>query len=338
MIEVQKNIKLASLTTLGVGGNAKFFVDAKSVDDVVDTLVESELLGLGVAVFGGGSNILVPDVGIDGIVLHLSISGIELVKHKNELLIVAGAGVVWNDLVVFATKNNFWGIENLAAIPGTVGAAPVQNISAYGSELSNVFVWADVVERSSKKIKRIYSKEAMFGYRDSIFKKEHNWIITHVAIKVFRNGNPNIKYKDLKDLFLNKKTPTTSSEVATAVREIRSKKLPPINIGSAGSFFKNPIISNDEYTALCKRIPGVPGFVTGDGVKVQLAWILDNVLSLRGVYFGSVGLYKKHPLILVTSNTSTEADILKCSEEVIKRVYDATGIVIEREVQTFSTQ
>lgn len=338
MIRIQKDINLSLFNTLGVGGNARLFVDVASVNDVIEVLTEAEHLGLGVAALGGGSNILVPDVGIDGIVLHMSIPGIELVTNENELLIVAGAGVMWDDLVKFATKNNLWGVENLAAIPGTVGAAPVQNISAYGSELSDVFVWADVVERDSKKIKRIFSKEVMFGYRDSIFKKECKWIITSVALKVFNNGNANIGYKDLKNYFLYKEVPTTSAAVADAVREIRLNKLPPTSVGSAGSFFKNPIISSSEYTALCKRIPGVPGFETSNGVKVQLAWILDNVLSLRGVYFGNVGLYKKHPLILVTTKESTEADVLKSTEEIIKRVYDATGIIIEREVQTFSVK
>ncbi len=334
MNNIRENIALAPFTTLGVGGAARWFIDSASVKDVIGALGEAKRRGIGVAVLGGGSNTLVPDIGIDGLVLHISIPGIELVSENNEVLLITGGGVAWDAVVTYASEHALWGIENLAAIPGTIGAAPVQNIGAYGRELSNVFEWADVVERNSGDTKRITKYDAAFGYRDSIFKKNNAWVITKVALCLSRTGVPDISYKDLADISAVGGVLSTPAQVANAVRTVRTNKMPPAGLGSAGSFFKNPIITHKDYAALQKRIPGIIGFECAGNIKVPLAWILDHVLNLRGVSFGTVQLYEKHLLVLITKSNATETDINKCAREISTQVYEATGITIEREVQT----
>ncbi len=336
MINIKKNIELAPLTTLGVGGVAQRFVDVSSVEDVVEALGEAKRLGVGVAVLGGGSNTLVPDVGVQGVVMHISISGIELVEEMDGVLLVVGAGVAWDDVVKYSSEHGLWGIENLAAIPGTAGAAPVQNIGAYGKELSSVFEWADVVERKSGNTKRIGRSDAMFGYRESFFKKENAWVITRVALRLSRAGVPDISYKDIAEASAVGEALRTPTQIMNAVRAVRAEKMPSSEFGSAGSFFKNPVITQELYTKLHTRFPGLPGFPVTSGMKVPLAWILDNILDLRNVSFGAARLYEKHLLVLVTTSGATEADVNTCAHKVCARVYAETGITVEREVQTLT--
>lgn len=338
MIDIKENIEIATLTTLGVGGAARLFVDVSSVEEVVEALGEAKRLGVGVAVLGGGSNTLVPDVGVHGVVMHVSISGIEMVVQGADVLLIVGAGVAWDDVVKYAAQHELWGIENLAAIPGTVGAAPVQNIGAYGKELSEVFEWADVVERKSGNTKRIVRSDAAFGYRESIFKKENAWVVTSVALRLSRVGTPDISYKDIADASKAGEALSTPRDVMNVVRAVRAEKMPSSELGSAGSFFKNPVITQELYTKLHTRFPELTGFPVHTGMKVSLAWILDNVLNLKNISFGAVRLYEKHLLVLVTAHGATEADVNTCADFVGARVYAETGIIVEREVQTLTVR
>ncbi len=333
-MSVQENVLLAPLTTLGVGGAARFFSEAKSVDEVIAALGEAKRRGLGVAVLGGGSNTLVPDAGVDGFVLRIAIPGIEHVEERDDALLVVGAGVAWDAVVLEASARQLWGIENLASIPGTAGAAPVQNIGAYGVEFASVFAWAEAVERASGEVVRISARDAAFGYRESVFKREDAWVVTRVALKLSHTGTPNIAYKDLALARERGVSLTTPREIAEAVRTIRAEKMPAKGIGSAGSFFKNPVITSEAYAALRVRFPGLVGFESSEGVKVPLAWILDHALGMRGFTCGPVRLHEKQPLILTTLPGATEADIEACVHEVRARVYEATNIEIEREVET----
>ncbi len=332
---VRKDVPLAPLTTLRVGGSARFFIDVHSNEEVISALSYARKRGVGVAVLGRGSNLLVPDKGVDGLVIHLAIPGVELVEEGDETLLVAGAGVAWNSVVDTATSVNLWGVENLAGIPSSVGAAPVQNIGAYGAELANVFAWAEAVDKKTGEIVRINKSDVSFGYRQSTFKQESKWVVVRVALRLSKIGEPNFAYKDLSGVNERDTPLKTPKEISHAVRKIRASKMPPANIGSSGSFFKNPVLSTEKYEALRERFPELPGFETSKGIKVPLAWVLDNVLGLKGLTLGRVRLHEKQPLVLTTLPGATSADVDACVREVFARVKEATGIEVERETETF---
>lgn len=333
---IQERVPLAPRTTLNVGGVARFFVSVSSEAEITAALSEAKRRGEGVAVLGSGSNVLIPDEGVEGLVVHIAVPNVAFAEEGDTALLVAGAGVAWDTLVAAATAAGLWGIENLAGIPGTAGAAPVQNIGAYGAELSDTFEWVEAVDRATGETVRMSAPDAALGYRDSAFKRIGRWVIARVALRLARTGSPRTLYKDFALSRERGEPLSTPSHIADAVRRIRRAKFPDPSSGegTAGSFFKNPLLARKDYAALLERFPGMPGFEVGDTVKVPLAWILDKALLLRGFSYGTVRLYEKQPLVLVASRTAHAADIDACALDVARRVYDATGIAIEREVRT----
>lgn len=339
MISLREQVPLAPLSSLGVGGASRFFAEVYSKEDVVATLGEAKRRGLKIAILGGGSNMLVPDEGIDGLVMHISIPGIETIEDDDSTLLIVGAGVEWDSVVGYASEHNLWGIENLAGIPGTVGAAPVQNIGAYGTELSSVFSFADAINIVSGETVRVHGDDASFGYRTSVFKRSGAFIITRVALRLSTEASPDFSYKDLAPLQHETKE-LSVNDITNTIRGIRANKFPTGNeVTTAGSFFKNPILAQSIYESLCTRFPGLPGFKTSSGVKVPLAWILHHVLKLSGYTRDSISLYERQPMVLVVTGSHTQAkDIESFARDIEKRVYDATGILIEREVLTFAVR
>ncbi len=337
MVNIMEYVPLAPRTTLGVGGSARFFVTVHSKHELIDTFNEARKRNINVYIFGAGSNTLVPDKGIDGLVLRMDIQGITSCDEDNgtSVLVHAGAGVMWDSLVRYTTMRGLWGIENLAGIPGTVGAAPVQNIGAYGAELSDVFVCADTIIWSSGNATRISAIDAQFGYRESFFKKDSSFVITNVTLRLFRTQIQKSLYVDLVHAKEQGEILDTSEHIANTIRHIRAKKFPiQKNEGTAGSFFKNPIVTKNKYKILCKQFTSMPGFEIGNNVKIPLAWILDNVLHLRGFQKGMIRLYEHHPLVLVARAGARATEIEMFARMIVARVQSATGIFIEREVRT----
>lgn len=334
-MKITENVSLAPRTTFRIGGPARYLIETSSDARIVDAIDFARTQGLPLRVLGAGSNVLVPDEGVEGIVLRLSEG--EVSFDADRVLLIAGAGMAWDKAVDFATTHDLYGVENLAGIPGTVGGATVQNIGAYGAEISDVFAYADVIDVTTGTSHRIERADAAFMYRSSIFKHERNLIITRVAFALSSPGELNINYVDLthaRDAGVSFKTP---AEVAAAVRAIRSEKFPTTpEEGTAGSFFKNPVLSNEQAALLAAQHPGVPVFPHDDrSAKVSLAWLLDHALALKGHTDGLVRLYERQPLVVVAKRGATATQVDAFAHDVRERVFDAIGITIEREVEMF---
>lgn len=334
---ILKDKILAPLTTFHIGGPAQFFIEAHSLEDVHEAISYADQHQIPLYPLGGGSNVLVPDRGVSGVVLRVAMNGVASEPVEDKIRLIADAGTIWEEVVERATTEGLWGIENLAGIPGTIGGAAVQNIGAYGVELESVFEYADVIDRSTGQLRRVSRDEAMFGYRTSYFKKHKELILIRIALNLAKHGLPRITYPDLLRVSAAGESLTTPREITHAVCAIRGHKFPQKGkLGTAGSFFKNPIVPADVATALCERFQGLPMFPQSDGsVKISLAWILDHVLSLKGFSVGGAQLYTKHSLVVVAEEgaTSGEVDSLAC--EIEKKVFETVGINIEREVETF---
>lgn len=331
-MQLRENVPLPLLTTFKVGGDARYVAECSSIEDIKEAVAFAKKEGVPYVPLGEGSNILAPDQGYEGVLLHLRIPDFEVLDDG---LVIAGAGVIWDQVVRQAGLRSLWGIENLAGIPGTIGAAPVQNIGAYGAELADTLVYVDAYDVSTDKVLRLSATECAFGYRESRFKKEPSLIITSVALQLSRDGAPSVGYKDLAARADAGERFTTPKEIADAVRSVRSYKFPNLQeFGTGGSFFKNPIIPEAAYEALKARYDGIPGFPVTGGVKVPLAWILDHVLSLRGYALGNASLFERQPLVLIAHKGATAGDVDTLASDVARKVFDATGIRIEREVQS----
>ncbi|MES2668676.1 MAG: UDP-N-acetylmuramate dehydrogenase [Patescibacteria group bacterium] len=333
---VREHVSLASLTTLRVGGLARFAIDCASEQDVLDAIAFANERGLPLAVLGEGSNVLADDRGYAGVLLLMRIQGIESSEEETSVIVTAGAGVAWDDLVDHAARGQLWGLENLAGIPGTVGASPVQNIGAYGAEAKDTLVSVRVLDLSTQEIRALTNEDCAFGYRDSRFKRKGGFIILSVSFRLARTGAPALRYKDLAVYSEEHGAPRTPAEVGAMVRAIRAKKFPDLREhGTAGSFFKNPTISTEAFEALRRKDERLPGFPNENGVKVPLAFVLDKLLGLRGFTEGNVSLFQEQPLVLVTRDGATSSEVDSFAKRIEARVLEATGISIEREVRMF---
>jgi UDP-N-acetylmuramate dehydrogenase len=334
---IQEHISLASYTTFKIGGQARFFCHATTDEEVIEAVTFARGKKLAIFILGGGSNILIGDEGFDGLVIHMGMMGISEKKQDTKFIISAAAGEQWDTLVEYAVEHGLYGIENLSAIPGTVGAAPVQNIGAYGAEVSQVMYAVHALDTREMKFVDLNKEECLFSYRESMFKKEKGrYIITRVDFLLDPNGSVNTSYKDVSDYFAHKKnTAPTLKEVRETVTNIRWGKLPDWKLwGTAGSFFKNPIISANDFMRLKKMYPGLPGYPESDGrVKVSLGWILDKVCNAKGLCKGNACVYEKQALVLVSKPGATSEEVVALAQELMRLVKEKTGIVIEGEVE-----
>ncbi len=334
---IQEHIPLAPLTTLGVGGAARFFIEAQTEEDVRGAIILARERALPLFVLGNGSNLLVPDAGVAGVVVKMAMQNISLQDTGDHLTIVADAGARWDTVVDAAGEQGIFGIENLAGIPGTVGGAAVQNIGAYGGELSRAFNYADCIDAATGATIRVTPSLAAFAYRTSIFKQKPGYIIVRVALRLAKDTEPNLTYADVARARAAGTPLATPREIASAIRSIRAKKFPSATDGgTAGSFFKNPAVPQAAADALRARFPELPTFPQKDGtVKIALAWVLDHVLSLKGHARGRVRLFENQPLVIVAQVGATASDVDALAREVENRVYTSIRISIEREVETF---
>jgi UDP-N-acetylmuramate dehydrogenase len=256
-------------------------------------------------------------------------------SDHGKVLVTAWAGENWDELVAETIDWNVWGLENLSGIPGTVGAAPVQNIGAYGTEVMDLIASVRTMDSTNGSIKVFSNEECKFSYRESFFKTEEGkkYIITAVSFNLFQTPKPNLSYKDLRETFKDNLAPSLS-DIREAVIEIRKGKFPELSqVGTAGSFWKNPIIPEEHFKQLQSKYPNIPSFPFKDQIKVPLAWILDNVCHLKGYVQGPISLWKNQPLVVVANENARASDIDLLAAEVAKRVKVETNIDIEREVQ-----
>lgn len=330
-MEIKKDVDLSKLTTLKVGGIASFFVEVNSLDELKEAMIFAKSKQLRTIIIGRGSNIFFSNNLPKTLILKMNLKGIKF--NENEVEVFAGED--WDSFVKKTLSKNLYGLENLSGIPGTVGASPIQNIGAYGVEVGEYIreVWA--IDKRNSEIRKFLNKECKFSYRDSFFKteKSKNFIIFKVVFVLNKKEKVNIGYKDLVEYFKKKDKPN-ALEVRKAVIEIRKKKFPDLKkFGTAGSFFKNPIIAVKKYNFLLEKFPGLPSYPTKKGfVKVPLAWILDNICNLKGYRKNSVGLYKKQPLILVNFGKATGKEVNTLVKQIKKKVFEKTNIKIVLEV------
>lgn len=337
---VQENVLLAPFTTFNIGGPAQVFLSADTIAEAASAIQVARERQLPLRILGGGSNVLIPDEGVEEAVFRLTASGISFEGQGSDVWCIAEAGASWDGVVRAAAQQGLWGIENLAGIPGTVAGAAVQNIGAYGAELSSVFISAEVIDLAEGRARTVSAADAAFGYRTSFFKAHPELLITRIGLRLAKQGVPVLTYADLARRASEGAALTTPAEIAEAVRAIRARKFPDLSKeGTAGSFFKNPVIASEAAAALAERFPGLPAYPQADDrAKVSLAWILDHALSLKGFSVGGARLYENQPLVIAARAGARAADVRALAEVVEQRVYDATGITIEREVETFTAR
>jgi UDP-N-acetylmuramate dehydrogenase len=335
---IRENISLASSTTFKLGGSARYFSDVSTEQELTEALAFASKNKIPFFVLGGGSNVLIGDAGFPGLVIKMSMKGSTFEERKGYAYVTAWAGESWDELVAKTVEWNAWGIENLSLIPGTVGASPVQNIGAYGVEIKDVVDSVRTIDATTGVEKVFSNRECQFVYRDSVFKRSESkkYIIVSVTFRLSLKPQPNLLYKDIKEYFAQKNIANPSqSEIRDAVIAIRTGKFPDLlRIGTAGSFWKNPIITREHFEKLKTVYPLMPSFVAGENkVKVPLAWILDNVCGLKGFFQGPVGLFEKQPLVLVANRDASADDVQRLALSVARSVKEKTDIVIEREVE-----
>ena len=337
-MQIEEYIPLSRFTTFKIGGPARFFIRARSVTDLKNALEFAQGRKLPFFILGGGSNILAPDAGFAGVVIKNEISGLDISKkNTHDVLVKVGSGENWDLLVMLFSAKGLFGAENLAGIPGTVGATPVQNIGAYGTEIKDIVDSVEVLNSKTGRLRKMENAECKFAYRESIFKRKEgkDLIITSVTFRLKKKGKLNLEYKDIQKYFADKKIePKTPEEVRCAVLEIRAGKFPDLKTcGTAGSFFKNVIISKKQYEKLLKKFPSMPSYPMGKKeLKIPTAWILDTVCGFRGVREKNVGTFERQALVLVNHGGASAREVRDLAIKMQKAVKQKTGIAIEFEV------
>ncbi len=339
-MNILQNISLKQYNTFGIDVNAKYFSRFSNVAELEeltrlfhsgDQSAASALL-----VLGGGSNMLFTK-SVDGLVLKNEIKGIEKAGEDEEhIYIKAGAGENWHQFVLQCVSNNYAGVENLALIPGNVGASPMQNIGAYGVEIKDIFHSLEAYHIKDHTLVTFNKQDCAFGYRESVFKNKFKgqFVITSVIFKLAKTAALNISYGAIKqELELMHIIEPDISSVAQAVMNIRSSKLPdPAVIGNAGSFFKNPEIEAGFFTSLKERFPAIVGYQLDNGtVKLAAGWLIEQC-GWKGYRKGDAGCHNKQALVLVNYGNATGKEIYDLSTEILHSVYDKFGVQLEREV------
>jgi len=344
-MKIIQNYDLTRLNTFGVPATAKFFVEIENELEIKELFTDDVFKNNQKLFLGGGSNILFTQ-DFDGLVVLNKLKGIGILEEdKESVLVRAMSGEEWHDIVLFAVKNNYWGIENLSLIPGTVGAAPMQNIGAYGAELKNTLVSVEGYDIESGEKKVFTKEECELGYRDSVFKNrlQGKYFIVGVTLKLSKVFNPNTSYKILKDhLVENKIEVKNSKDICDAVCAIRRSKLPdPAVIGNAGSFFKNVFLEKtkdkEKIDKLFLEYPEMPSFEEGDFIKIPSAWLIEqcgpaNGASWKGKRIGNVGVHERQALVLVNHGGGTGLEIKNLSEQITDSVFQKFGLKISPEV------
>lgn len=332
---IKADVPLAPYTTLGVGGHADHFVEVRTDEEIKEALNWAHKKHLPITILGGGSNVLISDKGIPGLVIFPTKKSIRYEENGNELLVTVGSGAELDNVIEEFVSKELWGLENLSGIPGTVGGVPIQNVGAYGVEACDVVDQVRTFDTDTGEVKTFSNTECAFQYRHSFFKTPwgRRYLIDEVTIKLSRVPSPILNYKDVQAHFGKRANPTLS-EIREAIKTIRKGKFPDWHThGTAGSFFKNPIVSKETYNRLLTQYPDLPGFVLSGGeIKISLAWILDHACGLRGYREGNVGLYDKHALVLIAEHGATAQEIKMFAQKISDTVFEKTNIEIEYEV------
>jgi UDP-N-acetylmuramate dehydrogenase len=356
-MKIQENIQLAPYTTFKIGGPARWFCVVENQFDALEAFEFAKNHQLKTFVLGGGSNILVSDEGFDGLVIKVVNKGIEVLSElpplappkiggeEGAVLLKVASGEVWDEVVKFAVKNNWWGIENLSHIPGSTGAIAVQNVGAYGQEAGKVIESVTVFDTATHQIISLPASECKFAYRQSIFNSvdKGKYIIFNITFRLSKSAKPNLEYRDLKTRFADKNP--SLSEIRQAIIEIRDKKFPfpkEAKKGNAGSFFKNPILSESDYHQLKNKLADVFGkpasdnlenkkFIDDGQIKIPAAFLIE-LCGLKNLQSGGATINPSQPLVIINqTGTATAKDVLNLANQVKSEVLAKTGIELKFE-------
>ena len=352
-MNLQQNFSLKKYNTFGIDAVAKYFAGFTTIQELEECIEHNSLSSINhqlssfshklpTFILGGGSNILFTK-DFDGLILKNEITGIEKVtEDENYVFIKAGAGEGWHRFVLYCIEHNYAGVENLSLIPGNVGASPMQNIGAYGVEIKDVFYSLEAFHPEEKKIAHFNLNDCAFGYRESVFKNKfkNQFVITSVTCRLNKKPVFNISYGAIEqELEKMNITSLSIQAISQAVINIRTSKLPdPAAIGNAGSFFKNPEITNEEFVMLKNQFPEIIGYPLPDGyTKLAAGWMIEqcgpgNGTSWKGYRKGDAGCHAKQALVLVNYGNASGDEIFSLSQEIIESVNKKFGIILQREV------
>jgi UDP-N-acetylmuramate dehydrogenase len=345
-VQLLENISLAALTTLGIGGPARYFVEAKNIGEVQEAVQLARSRDLPLFVLGGGSNLVVADAGWPGLILKIAIPGIEqrsALDDDGKVIFEVGAGEPWDRFVSRSVMSHCAGVECLSGIPGSVGGTPVQNVGAYGQEVSETIASVEVLDLRDGQVRDLCREECGFSYRASIFNttERGRFIVLGVRYALLPEGKPRMSYADLKRHFAGRETMPDLAETREAVRHIRALKGMLLLEGdpdcqSAGSFFKNPVLSEAGHEELKLRaaarslnVPSYPALETHK--KVSAAWLVEHSGFAKGYGMGRVGISSKHALAIVNRGGATAAEVLALKEQIQHRVEEIWGVCLEPE-------
>ncbi len=332
-------MKLSKITTFRIGGEARNFFDIYDLNDLKKAVRFAKKHKKQILVIGEGSNMLISDDPIERVVLRINYANISKTKSGDDVRVKVGAGMNWDKFVEWTVSKNYQGVECLSYIPGLVGASPVQNIGAYGQELSDSFVELEAYDVTTEKLIKFDKQSVNFGYRNSIFKTPQNdgrYIIYTVTFNLKVDGKPHIEYKSLKD-YLDQLaiSDPTLEEVRNAVIDIRKTKLEdPKQLANAGSFFKNPIVTKEELINLQARYLDIPSFEFVDKYKIPAGWLIENV-GWKGKKYKNVGVSDKHALVLVNYGEGNAKQIRELAQKIIVDVKNKFGVNLEQEVRNY---
>ncbi|NEU65365.1 UDP-N-acetylmuramate dehydrogenase [Spirosoma agri] len=338
MLTLESHVSLKPYNTFGIDVTTRYWVEVNQEDDIQTLLQLSEFVDTPKLILGGGSNVLLCH-DFNGLVVKMSIKGIDIVREDDDhIYLKAGAGVNWHELVRFCVQRNYAGMENLSLIPGTVGAAPMQNIGAYGVELEQVFESLTAVHILTGEKHTFTHADCAFGYRESIFKRalKGQYIITSVTFQLNKQPIFHTRYGAIQETLTEmgvSDDALTIKAISEAVIHIRRSKLPdPAQIGNAGSFFKNPELPKEQFDALKSAYPALPGYPLGnDIVKVPAGWLIEQS-GWKGYRSGDAGVHAKQALVLVNYGNATGNDIIALAKQIQQSVADKFGVEISPEV------
>lgn len=335
-MQFETAVGLAPHTTIGLGGPARYFARARQEEDILAALAFAEERRQAVYVLGGGSNLVVADRGVDGLVLAIELRGLEVRETREQTLLIAGAGEPWDQVVKVSLESGLSGLECLSGIPGLVGATPIQNVGAYGREVADTLVEVRAYDRTSNRFVTLGREDCRFAYRNSRFKagERDRFIITQVSFCLERGGPTRPRYPELERVLGILGHPPTPSEVREAVLQLRRGKSMLLetadeNSRSCGSFFVNPVVSEERADSLERRFAplSMPRYREPRGyTKLSAAWLIEQSGFPKGTRFGNVGISSRHALALVCHATATTEELLRFADKVRDTVQERTGV------------
>jgi len=338
-LQIEENVPLAPLTTIGIGGPARFFFRATTVDDLRDALSWAKERDVAVFLLGGGSNLVISDDGFDGLVIHVDLRGITVESEDEFAMVKVAAGEPWDPFVGFAVEHRYAGIECLSGIPGSTGATPIQNVGAYGQDVSETIARVEVLDRTLDRVITLTNWECRFGYRSSLFKnyERERYVVVAVTFRLKVGGSATIRYPELQK-FVDERGISNDDlrGVRDAVIAIRKRKGMVIDPSdpdtrSDGSFFMNPVLTRAQYDDFAQRAVDAPHYPAGDEVKLSAAWLIEHAGFAKGFALGNVGLSSKHTLAVINRGGGTSREIIALVKLIQEKVRERFGVELHPE-------